>query len=71
MEDSIIKLQTTLAHQEEEILSLSGELYAQQKEMAELKRQFAELNGRLKALSEGDGGGSGLDVSDEPPPPHY
>lgn len=69
MEDMIIKLQTTLADQAEDIASLSEELYAQQKEVIELKRQYAELKGRVQVLSDEDG--AIADVGTEPPPPHY
>lgn len=69
MDEMMITLQTRLLHQEEEIATLSKELYLQQKEMVKLKQQFAELAMRFKTLaSEGDGV---RDISHEPPPPHY
>lgn len=65
----IIKLQTTMAEQESDIIKLSDELYVQQKEIIELKKQYAELASMVKSLSV-DGGGA-QDASAEPPPPHY
>lgn len=68
MEDTIIKLQIALAEQEHEITNLSDELYAQQKEIAILKRQYAQMLERIQALSEQTADG---DSAKEPPPPHY
>ncbi len=65
----IIKLQTTVGHQEEEIKNLSCELYIQQKELTALKAQMAALMERLKSLSASND--TGIDITNEPPPPHY
>jgi uncharacterized coiled-coil protein SlyX len=69
MEQKIIDLQIIIEHQAADIASLSEELYAQQKELAALKRQFAELKESLKAMA--DEGGAVKDLSQETPPPHY
>lgn len=69
MDESIITLQIKLEYQAEEIANLSKEIYAQQKELASLRRQLAELTLRCEAL-ENDQGSSG-EIEDEPPPPHY
>lgn len=68
MDDSIIQLQIKVEHQAEEILTLSGELYAQQKEIAKLKEQMAELKERLRSLSDGS---IVKNIEEETPPPHY
>ncbi|MBY0406894.1 MAG: SlyX family protein [Rickettsiales bacterium] len=65
----IIKLQTIVGYQEEEIASLSQELYVQQKELQQLKQQMAVLIDRFRSLSDAAGGQQ--DKSPEPPPPHY
>ncbi len=65
----MIRLQTIVGHQEEEIASLSKELYAQQKEINTLKKQMAVLIDRFRTLSEAADGPQ--DKSPEPPPPHY
>lgn len=65
MDDAIIKLQEALYYQGEEIARLSGELIAQQKEIARLH----ELLGKLReGLEEGPGIRS---LDEETPPPHY
>ena len=68
MEDMIIKLQTIVEHQGEEISSLSQELYLQQQEIAALRQQFLELKERFQSLENEVGN---VDASLEPPPPHY
>lgn len=65
----IIKLQTIVGYQEEEIANLSKELYTQQKEIRELRDQVAGILSRLRALSEASAGPQ--DKAPEPPPPHY
>lgn len=69
MDEAIIKLQILAEHQETEIQALSKELYTQQKELAQLRLQLAELTERLYALENDPG--TALDADDEPPPPHY
>ena len=70
VEEQIIQLEMKIADQEADIAGLSSELYAQQKEIAELNRQYDELKGRIQALAE-EGDNVASDVSTEPPPPHY
>ena len=67
MDDSIIELQTIVAHQAEEIANLSQEMYAQQKELMKLKQQMAMLLDRFRSLAEA----GAQDKTPEPPPPHY
>ncbi|NBO17726.1 MAG: SlyX family protein [Proteobacteria bacterium] len=67
MDDTIITLQTIVAHQGEDIAALSQELYTQQKELALLKQQMGVLLERLRTLA--DAGPQ--DKAQEPPPPHY
>lgn len=69
MDDMMIRLQTIVGHQEEEISNLSKELYTQQKELQKLKQQMAMLMERLRAFSEAAEGAQ--DKRPEPPPPHY
>lgn len=56
-----------LQHQEETITHLSDELFAQQKELTELKQQMAELKQRFQEFSDG---AVSTNQADEPPP-HY
>ncbi len=64
----ITKLQEIVAHQSEDISRLSDELYAQQKEIAELYRQIASLKVKLQSAIEDSGV---KPIEDEAPPPHY
>lgn len=69
MDEMIIRLQEAIAHQGEDILRLSDELYTQQKEIADLRRQLQLLHAKLKAASEE---GTGIrPANEETPPPHY
>ena len=61
-------LEETLAFMQAEVTQLSDELYAQQKELAELRLEVAKLTAKLQA-SQGDGGI--LNPMDDTPPPHY
>jgi len=65
----MIRLQTIVGHQEEDIAHLSNELYTQQKELDKLKQQMAALIERLRSISHA--ADSNQDKSPEPPPPHY
>lgn len=69
MNDPITQMQETLAHQDEEIRRLSDEVYAQQKELAQLKQQFALLQDKFRAALAEDNGMRSPDQ--ETPPPHY
>lgn len=69
MDEMMIRLQTILGYQEEEIAHLSQELYTQQKELQQLKRQMATLLDRLRCLPAAAEGMQ--DLGGEPPPPHY
>ncbi len=65
MSDSTIALQEELAHQALEISRLSDELYAQQKEILQLKDQLGDFKEALE---------SGTHIrsqEEETPPPHY
>lgn len=65
MNEAIIQLQETIAHQGRDITRLSDAVYAQQKEIAELRRELE----KLKAFAKGDEGIRPVDQ--ETPPPHY
>lgn len=67
MEQDIIKLQETVAYQQEEISKLSEELYVQQKEIIALRR----LCENLKAQQERSADAEQADQGPERPPPHY
>lgn len=69
MEKQMIELQEMLAHQQFALDKMSEELFAQQKEVAELKRQLKRLGEQVDQAQPDDGGaGQG---GYEPPPPHY
>ena len=67
MDDTLITLQETVAHQAIEIEQLHSELYAQQKDIAALQRQLKSLTDKLTTTQEA----SGQSDVPEPPPPHY
>ena len=69
MNDMMIKLQTIVGHQEEEIANLSKELYTQQQELHKLKQQMNLLIDRFRAFRDMAEGPQ--DKTPEPPPPHY
>lgn len=69
MDDIIIKLQTIVGHQDEDIANLSKELYTQQQEIHKLKQQMSALIDRVRSLLDATQGSS--DKTPEPPPPHY
>ncbi len=62
---SITMLEEQLAHQSIEIERLSDELYAQQKEITQLKKQIGHFKQTVESLSHIRA------ESDEAPPPHY
>lgn len=68
MEDTIIQLEMQLAYQREDIDKLSSELFAQQKEIAQLKKLLVEMYDKVRSM---EANRSASDGSDEPPPPHY
>lgn len=68
MNDAIITLQELIEYQREDIAKLSEELYAQQREVTQLKLLVLKLNDKIQALESSRAAG---DVGDEPPPPHY
>ena len=70
MEPDIIALQEAVAHQGDDILRLSDELYTQQKEIAMLHRKLASLQAKFAAATD-DSGAAPHNVDQEPPPPHY
>ena len=68
MDDPIIALQETVAHQSIAIEQLHGELYAQQQEIAELQKQLKRLHDQLRAANDA---AAAQPHTPEPPPPHY
>ena len=69
MDEMMIRLQTIVGHQEEDIANLSKELYVQQKELNALKQQMTVLIDRFRTFAEAADGTQ--DKGIEPPPPHY
>ena len=63
----MIALQEMLAHQQLELKKMSDEIYSQQKEIMELKRQLKRLGEQVEQNAPDDGSQGGY----EPPPPHY
>lgn len=68
MEDDIIKLQETVAYQQEEIAKLSEELWVQQKEIGQLRLLCENLKKQVEHVA---AEASAPDRGPEPPPPHY
>ncbi len=64
----MIKLQTIVGYQEEDIANLSKELYTQQQELTKLKQQMAQLTERFRSML--DAADNTHDKTPEPPP-HY
>lgn len=69
MEKVIIKLQEEIFHQGEYIERLSTELYAQQKEIVQLRKQLQGLSDKFESVS--NDGASIRRPEEETPPPHY
>lgn len=68
-DSTLITLQEIVSHQQEEITRLSDELYAQQKDILQLRAELASLRAMLKASA-----GDGFQIrsqAEETPPPHY
>jgi len=63
----IDELEARLAHQDQSILELSDEIYAQQKQIARLELQCRQLVDRIDSMAGGD---APTDAADEKPP-HY
>lgn len=61
----MIELQEMLAHQQLDLSRMSDELYAQQKEIAELKANMKRLHEQLAQVGGHEGNGA------NEPPPHY
>ncbi len=69
LEQRITRLEEMVSIQQDEMLSISKELYAQHQENQRLKEQLIRLNHRMKEASQGD-----LHIRpihEETPPPHY
>lgn len=69
MDKIIIQLQEEVSHQGEYIERLNDELYAQQKEIVELRKQLIKLYEKFESSS--DDGASIRKLEEETPPPHY
>ncbi len=63
MENRLNKLEMLYSDQSQTIEAMSGEMFQQQKEIAQLKRQLDELKEQLEASSNEIGGNER--------PPHY
>ena len=68
MKETIIALQETLAHQEQEIVRMSEEIYTQQREIAILRQQVMQLDAKFKEVIEEI---PTRTTEQEAPPPHY
>lgn len=66
-DDSIIDLQTRIAHQEHTIAELNDALCSQQSQISEMERKIVALTDRIKSLSDAAPGAG----EDNEPPPHY
>ena len=68
MEDRVIKLEEKMAILQDELSQMGHEVYAQQKEMAQLMIEIGQLKSRLEHVEPDNGI---LNPSEESPPPHY
>ncbi len=66
-DDSIIDLQSRIAHQEHTIAELNDAVSDQQTQIARLEEQVRGLTDRVRALSENVPAGGAVDEK----PPHY
>lgn len=74
IEDRLDNIETTLAHQEKQILDLGDMLDRQWKEIDRLKRHLENAYAKLDALENQAGPASSLSVSEQAArdkPPHY
>lgn len=69
MDDTIIKLQEAISHQGEDISHMSDVLYAQQKEIENLRQQVIKLAQKLESIR--NDSADTQNIGAEPPPPHY
>ena len=68
MEDRIIRLEEKMAILQDELSQMGHEVYAQQKEMAQLMIEIRKLKSCLEHVKPDSGI---LNPSEESPPPHY
>ena len=68
MEDRFIKLEEKMAILQDELSQMGHEVYAQQKEMAQLMIEIGKLKSRLEHVKPNS---VTLNQSEESPPPHY
>tara|TARA_B100000989_G_C19491328_1_gene449952 strand:+ start:1237 stop:1470 length:234 start_codon:yes stop_codon:yes gene_type:complete len=69
MDDILIRMQHMLSDHQNEIATLSEEMYRQHQEISALRKELGRLKDALKASAD-----QGSDPSahlPEPPPPHY
>jgi SlyX protein len=66
-EDSIIDLQSRIAHQEYTIAELNDALASQQSQISEMEAKIVALTDRVKALADAAPAAG----TDDEPPPHY
>ncbi len=65
MEERIIKLETLSAMQDETIATLNHELFRQQQDILQLRRQIEALEQKLAEFAPGD------EIGGNEKPPHY
>jgi len=68
MKDIIKKLEEQTTFIQQEILQMSDELYAQQKEILNLNKEIEKLKSKLHIIENDSGIGS---LNEETLPPHY
>ncbi|OGQ77223.1 MAG: hypothetical protein A2289_24050 [Deltaproteobacteria bacterium RIFOXYA12_FULL_58_15] len=67
MEERIIRLETTVAFNEQTLAELNDFVSAQQMQLQELAEELRRLGERVRLLTPSDP----PSPKDEPPPPHY
>lgn len=75
MNEDILTLQETLAHQSMQIEQLSDALYSQQKDNTAMRKELDALKAEFRRLMDmadsQNSEGGGYTTGYEPPPPHY
>ena len=70
LENRIIRLEEMISLQQQELLGISKELYAQHQENQQLRELITHLRRQFKDVEREIGGGI-RPIDEETPPPHY